>query len=400
MSLIPVPVLDGRNEERLAAEMITRTSGGLSSVLIKSKIAVWQELLKLAEAGELGEPACAELTNADPASPHTVILEAIGWHTGQFARAIDTFPIKNQIEFINLLGIELRVATPATTTLRFSVAPPPGQSVTIPAGTHVSTGDGAYIFTTDAQLVIADGIAASTVTATRTVVGHTLLKPDVLTRLVDVVAFVSDVTNASGIDSGTEAETVEAALERARRYLRRGERLVSSKDIEEAILDDTLFGNGVVRAFPFVVNGDFTTHAPGHTTVIVATRTGDAIGEAERLRIAVLLAQLVGNQWVYILNPVTVNFNIEADVRLSTAAPQGATLAAIESRLREVYSADKDNFGRPIAQSEIIGIIENTPGVDRIIYPLPGPILLSPLEDITLLEYQIPKLVNVTLHVV
>lgn len=399
-NLIPAPILDSRNEEQLAAEMIARVSGGLSANLLKSKIAVLQEELALVEAGGLASPVCTELTNADPAASHTVILETIGIQLGEFARRINYLPLKNQIEFINLLGIEVRVATKAAVALEFSVFAPPGQSVTIPAGTQISTEDGAYIFETTVERVIPADTATANDVAVRTVTGHTLLSPDVVTRLIDNIPFVLSVTNPGAVDSGTEDETIESALQRARRYLRRGERWVSAKDIEEGILDEALLGNGLVRAFPFVVNGDFTTHVPGHISIIVSTRTGDPISAEDKERAYVLLAQLIGNQWPYLIDPVTVDFNIEANVRLDTAAPQGATLAAIERNLRAFYAADKKNFGRPIALSEIIGIIENTSGVDRIIYELPGPILASPLVDMKLDYYKVPKLVEVTLNVV
>ena len=104
---------------------------------------------------------------------------------------------------------------------------------------------------------IPSGTLTGTATARRIAAGHTLLSPNVLTKMIDSIAFVDAVTNVPAIDSGTELESLESTLQRVKRYQRRGERIVSAKDLEDAILNDALNGNGVVRVFPFVVNGQF-----------------------------------------------------------------------------------------------------------------------------------------------
>src|SRR6185295_4666429 len=105
----------------------------------------------LVAGGAISPPICPELTNANPSSPHTVILEALAWQIAQVARRINQLPKRDQIAFARLFKIELREAAPATTTLRFSVDPPPNVDVTVPAGTRVATGDGAFVFETTAQ---------------------------------------------------------------------------------------------------------------------------------------------------------------------------------------------------------------------------------------------------------
>ena len=101
--------------------------------------------------------------------------------------------------------------------------------------------------------------------AQRTVTGHTLLAPNTLTVLLDSVAFVESVTNADAIDSGAEIESIDSVLSRVKTYQRRGERIVSAKDLEDAILEDALGGNGIVRAFPFIADGQFTSEQKSRT---------------------------------------------------------------------------------------------------------------------------------------
>ena len=399
--MIEYPNLEIRNEDRLVAESVARVSGGLTTPIVEAQIRERYELLKLITAG-LGAPICPELTNANPSSPHTVLLEAFGWVLAQQAYRFNQVPKQNFIAFANLFGIEPRVATAATTLLTFTVAPPLNTAVTIPVGTEVASEDGKFVFQTTQALTIPYGTLTGSVLARRTVAGHTLLQPAVLTNMIDSVAFVTAVTNLSAVDSGTEIEPLESTLERVKRYHRRGERIVSTKDLEEAIGEEALEGNGVVRAFPFVRNGEFTSGEKlvGYTTVIVMTKTGDNIDSTATKRIAALLDTTVGNQFIYIVDPAFVNFNVTADVLLSTGSPSDAVVALIERNLRNFYSASRENFGRPILRSEIIAVIEGTAGVDRIVVPESGVIIASPVVDTKLVEYQLPKLVNVTINVV
>lgn len=416
--MIESPDLEIRNEARLSAEGIAHVSGGLTETIVAAQIETRRELLKLITAG-LDEPVCPELTNANPSAPHTVLLEAMGWTLAQQAYRFNRVPLQNFIAFTNLFGIEPRPATAAETILRFEIDPPVNTAVTIPLGTQVSTEDGVYVFETTEALVIpyANVDDLHDVKARRTVAGHTLLQGDLLTSLIDPVAFVETVTNPSAIDSGTALESLESTLDRVRRYQKRGERIVSTKDLEEAIGEEALEGNGVVRAFPFVKNGNFGPNVAklvGHTTVIVMTKTGDNVDSIALQKIGALLDTAIGNQFIYVVDPEFVEFNVDVTIKLNTGSPQGAVLAAVEKNLRNFYAASRQQFGRPILRSEIIAVIEGTGGVDRIVVvpPIsPGasvadkitqntPILAAPLADTFLREYELAKLDTVEINVV
>jgi hypothetical protein len=100
--LIPAPVLEIRDEEQLAAEAIGRTSGGLTIAIVNSQIEERRRILQLIESNALSAPVCSELTNANPSSPHTVILEAQAWVLSQMAYRINKLPKRDQIEFARL----------------------------------------------------------------------------------------------------------------------------------------------------------------------------------------------------------------------------------------------------------------------------------------------------------
>lgn len=400
--LIPAPNLEIRDDAALAAEAIGRTSGRLTADLVRSQIEERRKLLALILAGALTDPPiCPELTNANASAPHTVSLEAQGWMLAQMAYRINQIPKQNEIEFANLFKTGIRAAEPATTLLEFSVAPPQDVDVTIPIGAQVSTEDGKIVFEVTEQIVIPYGEATGSAPARNTIAGSLLLSPDTLTKQVDPVAWVDSVTNPEAIDGGGDDETIEEALERARSYQRRGERLVSTLDFEDAIRHDILRDNGIVRGFPFVAQGDFEGPArPGHSTFVVMTRNGNPIAAADKQAVNGILAQKVGNQFVYISDPLYVSFNVGATVKLLSNAPQSATLTAIETNLRAFYAPERENFGRPITRAEIITVIEGTPGVDRIVSDPAGPILASPLVDSKLSPWQLPRVVTVTLNAV
>jgi len=397
--MIEYPLLEIRNEDRLAAEAIAHVSGPATLAIVDAQIAARREFRKLVEEG-LDTPLCPELTNANPASPHTVIAEALAWMLSQQFYRFNQIPKQNHIAFANLFGIEQRVATAATGMLEFTIAPPVNTAVTIAAGTEVQSEDGKYVFETIAELVIPYGGLIRSTLARRTVNGHTLLSAGQITKLIDTPAYVTAVTNPTAVDSGADLEPLDETLERVRRYQRRGERIVTAKDLEDAILDEGLLGNGIVRVFPFVSNGDFASGVKlvGHTTAVVMTRTGEIIDQVAATRIAALLDQVVGNQFVYVVNPSFVEFDIAFTVRLNSGVLQSAVVALIETNLRNFYAASREQFGRPIYRSEIIAVVEGTAGVDRIEAGASS-ILAAPIVDTKLAEYQIAKLDDVTITV-
>lgn len=372
---LPSPLLDPRDGEQLAAEAIARVN-------------------------EL----CPELTNNNPSSPHTALAEEQALHVEEVLHAINRLPDAVVVEFARAFGIELRLASAATTTLLFTVAPPAGTTVTIPAGTQVSAGSGAYVFATAEALVIEAGETEGAVAAARTVTGRTQLAAGTLTKLVDPVAWVTTVTNEAPVDSGSEQETVAAALERARNYQQRAERIVSARDLETAILDEVMLGNGLMRVFEKTEDGYWDSthlgHRLGNTTVVLMTRAGLPVSTEVRQQINALAAQMVGHLNLFIKDPVYHDFDVAVNVRLAALSQQDAARTRIEESLRVFYGIKTANFGRPILRSEIIQMIEGAPEVDAIV-PQPGrAILASPSADIELLPYELPRLINLTLNFV
>lgn len=372
---IPPPDIDPRDGEQLAAEAIQRLS-------------------------EL----CPELTNNNPTSPPVRLMHTQAWHVEQVLYAVNRLPPLATIEFARLFGVELRLATPATTTLTFTVAPPVGTPAVIPAGTRVTTADGTYVFETDEELALSAAEPEGSVAATRTVAGHVLLDAGALSRVADPVAWVVGVTNEQSVDSGTEQEAVESALTRARSYQRRAERIVSARDLQEAI-EDLTGGGLIMRVFEKTEDGHWGpgefARRVGCSTVLLMTAAGNAVSAEIKQQIGSLAEQFVGHVYVYLKDPTFRDFDVACDVRLTGLAVQSVTRSRIESALRARYAVKEANIGQSVLRSDLIETIERTAGVASIVAQSPsGTILASPVADLELEPYELPRLGTITLNFV
>jgi hypothetical protein len=401
---IPRPILEIRDEDRLAAEAIGMTSGGIDAARVEKQIRILRELLTLIASNQLpATPACPELTNANPSSAHTALLETFAWLLSGQSYRLNQIPDQNVIAFHNLFGNDLRAATPAETTLRFTTNfPPPSNQpdifINVPTGTQVSDASGEIVFETIAFGQINASIGFIEIRARRTHAGHCLLAPNVLTTLVDQIAWVNSVTNPSAIDSGTENESIASALERARQYQQRGERIVSDRDLENAIKTEILNNHGIVRVFPLVKNGQFSAEPQlGYSTVVVVTENGHPVDDVTKQRIVRLFDQLPGNQYVSISDPSFFEFDVAAQVRLAPSAQLPIVAAAIDQNLRTFYGVGRAQFGRPVLRSEIITVIEQTAGVDYVKAQSSERILIAPVADRALQPWQLAKVGQITI---
>lgn len=103
----------------------------------------------------------------------------------------------------------------ATTTIRFTLSEPRGYAIGIPAGTRVTNGDGVYFATSEYGEVEA-GKESVDIRATCTVEGITGngYMPGQISTIVDPVAYVESVSNATESGGGANLETDESLAER------------------------------------------------------------------------------------------------------------------------------------------------------------------------------------------
>ena len=114
-----------------------------------------------------------------------------------------------------LRGISRKTATPAKTTLQFSIESAISSAVAIPAGTRVTNGNDVY-FATDEYAEIPAGQTSISVTATCTEAGTvgTGFAVGEFSTLVNTIAYVANATNTVETYGGAEAESDEDLKER------------------------------------------------------------------------------------------------------------------------------------------------------------------------------------------
>lgn len=105
------------------------------------------------------------------------------------------------------LGVERIAATPASTTLKFTLSAAQDHAITIPAMTRV-TSDGTLYFQTDEPCAIASGETVGTVTASCQTAGAdgNGMPAGTLTTLVDLQPYVQTVTNTTATAGGDDGE--------------------------------------------------------------------------------------------------------------------------------------------------------------------------------------------------
>lgn len=99
-----------------------------------------------------------EWTNFNESDPGITLLELFAWMTDILIYRLNQVPERNYLKFLQLLGIQVNPAAPASVDLTFKLANTPGSySVPIPPGTQIaasaSGSNGPLIFETNAELI-------------------------------------------------------------------------------------------------------------------------------------------------------------------------------------------------------------------------------------------------------
>lgn len=93
-------------------------------------------------------------TNQSETDPGITLMELFAWMTEMMLYRMNQVPDLNYIKFLQLLGIELNSAEPATADITFTLTSSSVQTVIVPAGTQVAaSGSPPIVFETDESLI-------------------------------------------------------------------------------------------------------------------------------------------------------------------------------------------------------------------------------------------------------
>lgn len=112
---------------------------------------------------------CPEWTDHNVSDPGVTLLETFAWMTDQLIYRVNQIPDKLEVALLNLLDVDLEPSSPASTRLRFLLAPDRKSRVWIPAETEVATsregGEAPIVFATTEgraiEMLGLDGMAVS-----------------------------------------------------------------------------------------------------------------------------------------------------------------------------------------------------------------------------------------------
>jgi predicted phage baseplate assembly protein len=112
----------------------------------------------VSEARSLIPRYCPEWTDHNLSDPGITFIELFAWMMDTLLYRVNRVPEKNYIKFLDLIGIKLLPAQPASADITFRLSAPQKASVTIPRKTEVATvrteTQEAITFTTDHELTI------------------------------------------------------------------------------------------------------------------------------------------------------------------------------------------------------------------------------------------------------
>lgn len=247
----------------------------------------------------------------------------------------------------------------ALTTLAFALSAPASSSVVVPAGTRVSAGAAATVFSTDVDLLFGTGDTVRSVAATALEAGAAAnaVAPGGLSSILDPVAGVASVANTTTTEGGADLEDVELYRLRVANALER----VSGAGPRAGYAED------VMAVSAAIIDVAVVRPAPCYIDIYPLTASGPA-GPDLRAFVAASLdpetERPMGDE-VTVKPPVAVTYAIVLAVRArrDLGAVQSAALAVaqdVTARWRRALGASLDGG---ISDTDIIDRVRALPNV-------------------------------------
>ena len=263
-------------------------------------------------------------------------------------------------------GVTRNPATPATTTLRFTLSAERDTATGIPQGTRVSTA-GAIYFATDVYAEIPAGSTTVDVPATCTVAGTdgNGFAAGELATIVDPIPYVASVTNTTATEGGAEIESDEDLAERV--FLAPG--AYSTAGPEDGYLYHAKKYNAAIG--DVVATSD---HEAGQVDIVFIMADGSKPGAA---MISGLQAYLSGKTirpmtdklTVKAPEEVTYSINLTYYINRSDSARAVAIQAAVAQAVEE-YKTWQRTIGRDVNPSQLAAMVMEA-GAKRVTVTAP-----------------------------
>ena len=263
-------------------------------------------------------------------------------------------------------GVTRNPATPATTTLRFTLSAERDTATGIPQGTRVSTAGSIY-FSTDVYAEIPAGSTTVEVPATCTVAGTdgNGFAAGELATIVDPIPYVASVTNTTATEGGAEIESDDDLAERV--FLAPG--AYSTAGPEDGYLYHA-------KAYSAAIGDVVATsdQAAGTVNIVFIMADGSTPGEE---MIEGLEGYLQGKtirpmtDLVRVAAPQEVQYTINLTYYINRSdSAKAVTIQAAVAQAVEDYQAWQRAIGRDINPSKLVAMVMEA-GAKRVTVTAP-----------------------------
>lgn len=263
-------------------------------------------------------------------------------------------------------GVTRNPATPATTTLRFTLSAERDTATGIPQGTRVSTAGSIY-FSTDVYAEIPAGSTTVEVPATCTVAGTdgNGFAAGELATIVDPIPYVASVTNTTATEGGAEIESDDDLAERV--FLAPG--AYSTAGPEDGYLYHA-------KAYSAAIGDVVATsdQAAGTVDIVFVMADGSTPGEE---MIEGLEGYLQGKtirpmtDLVRVAAPQEVQYTINLTYYINRSdSAKAVTIQAAVAQAVEDYQAWQRAIGRDINPSKLVAMVMEA-GAKRVTVTAP-----------------------------
>lgn len=265
-----------------------------------------------------------------------------------------------------LYGVTRDPGAQAHATARFTVAAGSAPRV-VPAGSRILVAS--QVFLTDAELTIATGGTTGDIGVTSESFTASLNGATGLTvAMLDAVAYVESVALVGAPHDGRNPEDLATYLDRGATTLSRlTSTLVRADQFATAALADPNVARAVAVDLYDPGQVPPENHA-GHVTVAVLGQNGAVLTPAQKAAVqSALAAQAVAMLQIHVIDATVQAIAVTVDVHPVTGWTNADVKASVTATLSSYLSAARWSYGASVYRNELISIIDQAPGVERVI---------------------------------
>jgi uncharacterized phage protein gp47/JayE len=312
-----------------------------------------------------------------------VLLESMGLQVAELVYAINRVPAAVVEAALRIYGVTRDPGAPPTTTVRFDFLDTLGH--TVPAGTKVrfNPGDGTtVIFTTDTDATADPGDSFATVAATgakNTSIANGIPSGELL-DILETLMSVNQAETASTIGNGRDPETARAWLERGiQRFARLNDALVLPLHFTSYALEEPAVARATTIDMYDPATGPDPGDNPGHVTTAVIGPGGTALsGGAKTTLETAMQARASAHLVVHVVDATVNDVDVTVQVARVSSFTDAEVIANVEAALLAYLDPDVWAWGGTVWRNELISIIDQAAGVDRVVT------LTTPAADLVL----------------